>query len=279
VTAVELDLTTIKERQQQTWGSGNYTAVAAKIVIIAERLAEAAELRAGDTVLDVATGNGNAALAAARRGCEATGVDYVPALVEHGRARAAVEGLDVEFVVGDAESLPCDDASFDAVLSCLGVMFTPDQERAARELVRVCRPGGTIALANWTPTSFVGELFATVARHVPPPAGLKPPGLWGTEERLRELFAEDVSRLRTWQQRFVFRFRSTEDFADFFRANYGPVHKAFEVLDERGRKTLHDDLIALAEKHDREPGPSVAMSSEYLEAVAIRSQERMNEGG
>jgi SAM-dependent methyltransferase len=264
------DLVAVKRRQQQTWVSGDYAAVGARIVLIAERLVDAADLRAGTTVLDVATGSGNAALAAARCGCEVTGVDYVPELLERGRVRAAAEGLQVEFVEGDAESLPFPEASFDAVLSCLGVMFTPDQERAAAELLRVCRPGGTIALANWTPSSFVGAMFRTVARHVPPPAGVKPPGLWGTEERLGELLGDAVSQLTATRRVFVFRFRSPDDFARFFRAKYGPVHKAFEALDEAGRKQLHDDLTALASTHDRAPGRSLAMAAEYLEAVAVR---------
>jgi SAM-dependent methyltransferase len=264
------DLVAVKHRQRQTWESGDYAAVAARIVLIAEQLADAADLPAGATVLDVATGSGNAALAAARCGCEVTGVDYVPELLERGRARAAAEGLQVRFLEGDAERLPFPDASFDAVLSCLGVMFTPDQERAAAELLRVCRPGGTIALANWTPSSFVGEMFRTVSRHVPPPAGVRPPGQWGTRERLAELLGAGVSRLTATEREFIFRFRSPDDFADFFRANYGPVHKAFEALDEAGRQRLHDDLTALARRHDRSPEPSVAMASGYLEVVATR---------
>jgi SAM-dependent methyltransferase len=268
--APQPDLTAVKHRQQQTWASGDYGAVAARIVVMAERLVEAADLLAGDRVLDVATGTGNAALAAARCDCEVTGIDYVPGLLERGRARAAAEGLEVAFAEGDAEHLAFPDASFDAVLSCLGVMFTPDQERAAAELVRVCRPGGTIALANWTPSSFVGGILRTVSKHIPPPAGVRPPGLWGTEERLRELLGGAVSQLEIKERTFVFRFRSLDDFVRFFRGNYGPVHKAFAALDEAGRERLHHDLVALAREHDREPGPTVAMASEYLEVVAVR---------
>jgi ubiquinone/menaquinone biosynthesis C-methylase UbiE len=264
------DLEAVKRRQQQVWGSGDYAAVASRIILIAERLVEAADLQAGSTVLDVATGSGNSALAAARCGCEVTGIDYVPELLERGRVRAAAEGLPVEFIEGDAENLPFPDSSFDAVVSCLGVMFTPNQERAAAELLRVCRPGGTIALANWTPTGFVGEIFRTVGRHVPPPPGVKPQGLWGTEERLVELFGDGVSKLTATRRDFVFRFRSAAEFADFFRHNYGPVHKAFEALDDSGQRQLHADLTTLAAKHDRAPGPSVAMASEYLEAIAVR---------
>jgi SAM-dependent methyltransferase len=269
--AVQPDLAAVKQRQQQTWASADYAAVAALIVPMAEALAQNAGLRAGDRVLDVATGSGNAALAAARCGCEVTGVDYVPALLERARARAAAEGLEIEFAEGDAEHLAYPDVSFDAVLSCLGVMFTPDQERAAAELVRVCRPGGTIGLVNWTPAGFIGQLLRTVGKHVPPPAGVRPPPQWGTEERLGELLGDAVSRLDVRRRTFVFRFRSPNDFATFFRDNYGPVHKAFAALDEPGRERLYDDLTALAREFDREEGPSVAMPAEYLEVVATRT--------
>jgi SAM-dependent methyltransferase len=244
--APQPDLAAVKARQRQTWASADYGAVAARIVLMAERLVDAADLHAGQRVLDVATGTGNAAVAAARNGCEVTGIDYVPALLERGRARAAAEGLQVTFQEGDAEHLAFPDASFDAVLSCLGVMFTPDQERAA------------------------AELFKTIGRHVPPPAGIKPPPLWGTEERLRELLGSATSALRSERRAFVFRFRSPEDFAGFFRDNYGPVHKAFAALDEPGQQRLHHDLVELAKEFDRATGPSVAMPSEYLETIAIR---------
>ena len=269
--AAQPDLAAVKQRQQQTWSSADYAAVAARIVPMAEGLAQNAGLRAGDRVLDVATGSGNAALAAARCGCEVTGVDYVPALLERARARAAAEGLEIEFAEGDAENLAFPDASFDAVLSCLGVMFTPDQERAAAELVRVCKPGGTIGLVNWTPAGFIGQLLRTVGKHVPPPAGVRPPPQWGTEERLGELLGDAVSRLDIQRRTFVFRFRSPDDFASFFRDNYGPVHKAFGALDEPGRERLYDDLTALAREFDQEEGPSVAMPAEYLEVVATRA--------
>ena len=264
------DLAAIKARQQVTWTSGDYHAVAARIAPIAERLVEEADLPAGARVLDVAAGSGNATLAAARAGCLVTGLDYVPELLERGRLRAAAEGLPAEFVEGDAEALPYPDGSFDAVLSCVGVMFAPDQERAAAELVRVCRPGGTIALANWTPASFVGGVFRTVGKYVPPPAGLKPPGLWGTRERLEELLGGSVSELRVTEREYVFRFRTAAEFTDFFRVNYGPVRKAFEALDEAGQRALHADLTALAVEFDRGPGPSVAMPSAYLEVIARR---------
>ena len=268
MTTTDVDLDAIKDRQQRTWASGDYAAVAARIVLIAEQLADGAGLRAGDTVLDVATGSGNAALAAARCGCTVTGVDYVPALLDRGRLRAEAEGLDVRFEVGDAEQLPFEDGSFDAVLSCLGVMFTPNQPQAAAELVRVCRPGGTIAVANWSPTSFVGGMFRTVGRHVPPPPGLDPPGLWGTEQRVQELLGPASSELTFTPRRFTFRFRSPDDFVDFFRSHYGPVHKAFEAAEQP--RQLHADLISLAVEHNSSTGPTVAIASEYLEAVAIK---------
>jgi SAM-dependent methyltransferase len=252
------------------WSSGDYHAVAARIMPIAERLVEAADLPAGARVLDVAAGSGNAALAAARCGCAVTGLDYVPELLERGRVRAAAEGLPVDFVAGDAEKLPYPDGAFDAVLSCVGVMFAPDQERAAAELVRVCRPGGTIALANWTPASFVGGIFRTVGKHVPPPPGVKAPGLWGTRQRLEELLGGSLSELSVTERSYVFRFRSAAEFTDFFRVNYGPVRKAFEALDEAGQRQLQADLTALAVEFDRGPGPSVAMPSAYLEVVATR---------
>jgi len=264
------DLVAVKHRQQKMWASGDYSAVAARIAVMAEDMVQAAGLKAGERVLDVATGSGNAALAAARCGCVVTGTDYVPELLERGRARAAAEGLEVWFAEADAEDLPYRDGEFDAVLSSLGVMFAPDQERAAAELVRVCRPGGTIAMVNWTPTGFIGGLLRTVSKHVPPPAGVRPPTLWGTEERLGELLGDAVSDLRVTRREYVFRFRSPEDFARFFRDNYGPTLKAFEALDEAGRERLFDDLTALARDHDQEPGPSVAMPSEYLEVVATR---------
>jgi ubiquinone/menaquinone biosynthesis C-methylase UbiE len=264
------DLVAVKQRQQKMWASGDYSAVAARIAVMAEDMVQAAGLKAGERVLDVATGSGNAAIAAARSGCVVTGTDYVPELLERGRARAAAEGLEVWFAEADAEDLPYADGEFDAVLSSLGVMFAPDQERAAAELVRVCRPGGTIAMVNWTPTGFIGGLLRTVGKHVPPPAGVRPPTLWGTEERLGELLGDAVSDLKVTRREFVFRFRSPEDFARFFRDNYGPTLKAFEALDEPGQERLVDDMTALARDHDQEPGPSVAMPSEYLEVVATR---------
>ena len=241
----------------------------ARFAPIAERLVDAAGLRAGDAVLDVATGTGDAALAAARCGCEVTGVDFVGALLERGRERAADEGLDVNFGEGDAEDLPYPDDSFDAVLSCVGVMFTPDHVRAATELVRVCRPGGTIALANWTPAGFVGRMFQTIATHVPVRSLMWPPGLWGTEEHLRQLLRHAVTDLRVARRTCVFRFGSPAELFGAFGDYYGPLLVALDALDQSGREALCGDLAALVARHDRDPGPSIAVPAEYLEAIAV----------
>ncbi|MBE1488352.1 class I SAM-dependent methyltransferase [Plantactinospora soyae] len=266
-----LDLGAVKSTQQQTWASGDYHAVAARIYPISELLVTAADLPAGARVLDVATGSGNAAIAAARCGCLVTGLDYVPELLARGRVRAAAEGLPVEFVAGDAEQIGYPDGTFDAVLSCVGVMFAPDQEKAAAELVRVCRPGGTIALANWTPDGFIGDLFRTVGRHVPPPKGLRPPAEWGTGQRLAELFGATVTDLRATRREFVFRHASPEQFADFFRENYGPTLKAFEALGQEHGEPLHADLVELARRSNVATDGTVRLPSAYLEVVATRA--------
>ncbi|MFG1916575.1 class I SAM-dependent methyltransferase [Micromonospora sp. NPDC048898] len=268
-----LDFDAVKTRQQVTWASGDYGAVAALIHPISESLVTAADLSAGALVLDVATGSGNAAIAAARCGCVVTGVDYVPGLLERGRQRAAAERLPVAFVTGDAEHLAHPDGTFDAVLSVVGVMFAPDQQRAAAELVRVCRPGGTVALASWTPQGFVGELFRTVARQVPPPPGLRAPVEWGDEARVRELLGGAVGDLRAVRREFVFRFGTPEEFALFFRANYGPTLKAFEALPEERRPQLHADLVQLARTHNRATDGTVRIPAEYLEVVARRTAD------
>ncbi len=270
-TDIHIGPSTVNERRRWTWASGDYGVIAARIAPLAESLVDSAGLRAGEAVLDVATGTGNAAIAAARCGCQVTGIDCVEALLERGRERAAAEGLSVHFMQGDAEDLPYAGASFDAVLSCVGVMFTPNHVRAARELVRVCRPGRTIALANWTPAGFVGRMFQTVAEYVSPPSLMWSPGLWGTEEHVRCLLGRAVGDLALSRREFVFRFRSPMEFVEVFRDYYGPVRHAFDTLDERGRQAMHEDLVALVARHDREPGPSVAVPSEYLEAVAVRA--------
>ena len=221
-------------------------------------------------MLDVAAGNGNATLAAARRWCEVISTDYVPALLERGRMRAAAEGLPVEFEQADAENLPYADASFDVVLSTFGVMFTPDQEKAAAELARVCRAGGRIGLANWTPASFVGELFKLLGQYLPPPAGVRSPALWGTEERLRELFANRTRSIEIGRKYFVFRYRSAAHWLETFRSFYGPVQKAFAALDEAKRGWLTADMIALAERFNHANDGTLVVPSEYLEVVITR---------
>ena len=265
------DLREVKRRQQLVWASGDIHTVAARIVLVAESLCDAADLRAGWRVLDVATGSGNAAIAAARHGCRVVGVDYVPALLERGLRRAAAEGLAVELLEADAESLPFPDASFDAVTSVFGCMFTPDQERAAGELLRVCRPGGTVALACWTPDGFIGELFDTVARHVPPLAGVPSPMLWGDEQHLQGLLGAEVDSLTMSEREFTFRFGSAEELIAFFRRWYGPTVKAFAALEGAARDALERDLIALVRRHDRLAGGAIAVPAAYTEAIAIRS--------
>jgi len=264
------DLAAVKQRQQSAWASGDFAVVAARIVLVAEHLCDTADLQAGWRVLDVATGSGNAAIAAARLGCTAVGVDYVPALLERGRTRAAAEGLAIELVEGDAESLPFTDGSFDAVLSVFGSMFAPDHARAAAELLRVCRPGGTIALASWTPDGFIGELFRTVSAHVPPPAGVPSPMLWGTEAHLRELLGEGIASLEVAERTFTWRFPSAEHFVTFFRLWYGPTLKAFAALEGKARDALEHDLVALAGRFDRLKGTdAIAIPATYTEAVAV----------
>ena len=263
------NLAAVKQRQQQAWASGDYHAVAARIVVVAERLVDAADLQAGWRVLDVATGSGNAAIAAARLGARAVGVDYVPSLLERARARAAAEGVLVELVEGDAEALPFADALFDAVTSVFGAMFAPDHERAAAELVRVSKPGGTIALASWTPAGFLGDFFRTMATHVPPPAGVLSPMLWGTESHLRSLFGDHIASLESVERTLTFRFRTADEFVSFFRTWYGPTLKAFESLDAAPRDALERDLVALATRHDRLGGEAIAIPATYLETIAI----------
>lgn len=264
------DLAALKARQQGAWSSGNYAVVGTTLQLVGEQLCEALDLRAGSKVLDVAAGNGNATLAAARRWCEVTSSDYVPALLEQGRARAAAEGLRVDFQVADAEALPFADASFDAVLSTFGVMFTPNQDKAAAELLRVCRGGGRIGLANWTPDGFIGQLFKTLGRYLPPPAGVKSPALWGTEARLAELFGAQVSEIRATPRSFVFRYRSPQHWLEVFRTYYGPTLKAFAALDAEKQAALADDMIALAERFNAARDGSLAAGGDYLEVVVTK---------
>jgi len=244
--------------------------IASLIVPISERLCDAIDLRAGERVLDVATGSGNTAIAAARRLCEVTGVDYVPELLERGRARAAAEGFYINFVEGDAEAMPAADAAYDVVLSTFGAMFAPNQEQAAQELLRACRSGGRIGLANWTPDGWIGEIFRIVSRHVPPPAGLRPPTRWGTEDGLAELFDNGIVELQAARLNFGWRFASAQQYLDLFRTYYGPVHKAFGALDGTGQEALARDLVASVERFNRATDGTLLVPAEYLEAVAIK---------
>jgi ubiquinone/menaquinone biosynthesis C-methylase UbiE len=264
------NLSAIKDRQQKTWTSGNYARIGNTLVIMGELLCEAVNVHAGDKVLDVATGSGNTAISAARRFCDTTGIDYVPELIEHARKRAEVEGVEVSFEVGDAEDLPYPDASFDVVLSTLGVMFAPDQEKVAEELLRICRPGGKIGLANWTPDGFIGNMFRTLGKHVPPPPGIKPPPLWGTEERLRELLGEGVASLEVRQRSYMLRYPSAGHFVEYFRSYYGPTLKAFESLDRDGQEALAKDLEELLEQWNTSGDATLIVPSDYLEVVAVR---------
>ena len=259
------DLAAVKSRQQGTWSSGDYAVIGTTLQIVGESLCEALDLRAGQSVLDVAAGNGNATLAAARRWCDVTSTDYVPALLDRGRDRAKAEHLDVTFLPADAEALPFADASFDAVLSTFGVMFTPDQDRAAAEMLRVCRPGGKIGLANWTPDGFIGQVFKTLGGHLPAPAGVKPPALWGTEARMAELFP--VAKVQTTRRDFVFRYRSPRHWLEVFRTWYGPMLKAFAALDPNGQAALEADLLALVARMNRSGDATMVLPSAYLEVV------------
>jgi SAM-dependent methyltransferase len=265
-----VDLAAVKGRQQAAWSAGDYAVVGTTLQIVGESLCEALDLRPGVRVLDVAAGNGNATLAAARRWTDVTSTDYVPALLERGRARASAEGLPVQFEQADAENLPYGDANFDVVLSTFGVMFTPDQEKAASEMARVCKPGGKIGLANWTPASFIGQLFKQMGQYLPPPAGVKSPALWGTEERLRELFGNRLDAIAIERKNFVFRYRSPAHWLEVFRTFYGPMQKAFGALDSTKQEALAADLIALAGRFNRATDGSLAAPGEYLEVVVKR---------
>ena len=265
-----IELPALKARQQVAWASGNYAVIGTTLQLVGELAAEACDLRTDERVLDVAAGNGNATLAAARRGARVTSTDYVGTLLEAGAARARAEGLDVVFEVADAEALPYADASFDAVLSTFGVMFAPDHDKSAAEMLRVCRPGGRIALANWTPEGFIGQMFRTLGRHLPPPpAGAQPPALWGTEAHLRTLFGTAAASIAVTRRMFTFRYRSPAHFVDTFRTWYGPVHKAFAALGDKA-PALERDLTELLVSSNRGGADALLVDSEYVEVVVTR---------
>lgn len=265
-----LTLQEIKAKQQVTWSSGDYSKVAWITQPLSEVLIDAADPWPGSEVLDVATGTGHVALAAARRFCRATGIDYVPALLAVARARAAAEGLDVTFIEGDTEHIPFPDARFDYVLSCIGAMFAPDQERTASELLRVTSSGGTVGMVNWRPEGFIGELFRTIGAHVPPPEGLKPAALWGNEERVRELLGHAVSSAVFKEGSIRMGFRSPEHFADFFLTNYGPTLKAYEALEGERRSAFRRDVVDLATRYNRRADDGASLDWTYLLVIATK---------
>ena len=261
------DRAAVKARQQAAWASGDYAVVGTTLQIVGEALCEALDLRAGQRVLDVAAGNGNATLAAARRWCHVVSTDYVPALLERGRERAVAERLEVEFRQADAEALPFADGTFDVVVSTFGVMFTPDQERAAAELLRVCRAGGRIGLANWTPDGFIGQLFRTIGKHLPPPPGIASPALWGTEARIEAMFGQHAASVRIEKRTFVFRYASAHHWLEVFRGYYGPLLKAFAALDQDAAAALERDVIDLVGRFNRSGDDAMVVPSDYLEIV------------
>lgn len=265
------DFAAIKTRQQAAWSSGDYAVVGTTLQIVGETLAEAMDLRAGERVLDVAAGNGNASLAAARRWCEVVSTDYVGALLARGRERAAADRLDIEFREADAEQLPFGDGAFDAVLSTFGVMFTPNPRRSAAEMLRVCRPGGRIGLANWTPDGFIGQLFKTIGRHVAPPAGVESPALWGTPERIEALFGAQAAQVAIQTRQFTFRYRSPQHWLEIFRTFYGPVLKAFAALEPAGQAQLAADLTELMARFNRAGDGTLVAPSDYLEIVVTKA--------
>jgi ubiquinone/menaquinone biosynthesis C-methylase UbiE len=265
-----VDIAAVKSRQQAAWSAGDYAVVGTTLQIVGETLCEALDLRAGTSVLDVAAGNGNASLAAARRWCDVASTDYVPSLLESGRARAEAEGHTIEFEQADAERLPFADATFDVVLSTFGVMFTPDQDKAAAEMARVCKPGGKIGLANWTPESFIGQLFKTIGKYIPPAPGLKSPALWGTKARLEELFGNTAKEIRTTSREFVFRYRSPAHWIEVFRTYYGPMNKTYGALDAERQAAFTQDLLAQMESRNRSGDRTLVLPSEYLEVVIER---------
>jgi ubiquinone/menaquinone biosynthesis C-methylase UbiE len=268
VTPAAPDFGAIKQRQQKTWASGDYQMIAAQILITAEVLIESLDVHSTERVLDVATGTGNAALAAARRNCEVVGADYVPELLERAAGRAAAEGLPgITWVEADAEALPFADASFDVVTSVFGSMFAPNQEQTASEIARVVRPGGRIGLVSHTPEGFIGQLFKVIGGHVPPPAGIRPPVQWGTEARLRELFGDRIADLQAEKRNLVFRYASPQHWIDFWREHYGPTLKAFEAVGAAGSEALERDLHELIGRFNRATDGTMVVPNEYLEAV------------
>jgi ubiquinone/menaquinone biosynthesis C-methylase UbiE len=267
-----VDLDAVKQVQQKVWSEGDFAMVAGTQMIVAEELAEAADILPDERVLDVACGSGNATLAAARRAWGNTvGLDYVPGLLDRGRERAAAERLEIEFLEGDAENLPFEDASFDVVLSTFGVMFAPNHQRTAAELLRVCKPGGRIGMCNWTPQGYTGQMFATTVKHAPPPPGVQPPTLWGTEDHLRDLFGDEITEMSIEPRELVFRYRSADHWLEFFRTYFGPTKKAFERIGPEGEEALASDLKALIERFNTAGDRAMRVPGEYLQVIAARA--------
>lgn len=266
---VSSDYDAIKTRQRTAWGAGDYCKIGSTVQFTGEQLAEALALRPGSRALDVAAGNGNITLALARRSVQVTSTDFVEALLERSRARAVAEGFDIDYRVADAEQLPFEDGEFDAVVSTFGVMFTPNQERSARELMRVCRSGGRIGLLNWTPTSFIGRLFEVLGRHVPPPPGVRSPARWGDEAWLQENFGAGAAGIEIDSKDFMFVSTSPEDFLATWRQYYGPITKAFVTVGDDGAAALEADILALLRELDVATDGTMRVPGEYLE-VRIR---------
>jgi len=264
------DLAAVKARQQAVWASGDFAVVGTTLQVVGEDICEAVDLRSTERVLDVAAGNGNATLAAARHFAEVVSTDYVPSLLASGSRRAEAEGLPVRFQPADAEALPFEDASFDVVLSTFGVMFAPNHDAAASELARVCRPGGRIGLASWTPEGFVGGMFKVVARHVPPPAGVRPPALWGTVAHVDALLGPAARHIAHEKRTFTFRYKSAGHFVEVFRTYFGPIHTAFAKLDADGQRAFEADLLALLHQWDRGGGTGLVIPGEYLQTVVTK---------
>jgi len=269
-TPAKPDLAAVKQRQMATWSSGDYSVIGTTLQIVGETLAEACDVKWDERVLDIAAGNGNVTLAAARRGGQVTSTDYVASLLERGAERAQAERLNVTFKTADAEALPFEDHSFDVVVSTFGAMFSPDHNRVAAEMARVCRPGGRIGLCNWTPEGFIGELFKTLGRRLPPPAGLQSPALWGVESHVKDLFTGRSKSIVTSRRHFNFRYRSAAHFIEVFRNWYGPLHQAFKVLSPADAAGFESDLTDLLNRLNRAGSGSLVVPSEYLEVIITR---------
>jgi ubiquinone/menaquinone biosynthesis C-methylase UbiE len=268
--AASPDLSALKAKQHAAWSSGDYAVVGATLQIMGESLCEAMDLRGGQKVLDVAAGNGNVTLAAARRWCDVTSTDYVESLLERGRARAQAEGWNIKFQEADAEALPFKDASFDAIVSTVGVMFVADHAKAAKEMLRVCKPGGKIGMASWTPDGYIGQLFKTIGKYVAPPPGAKSPALWGTQAHLDHLFGPDASSIVSTKREFMFRYRSAQHCIDIFKTYYGPVLKTFGALSSMDQAALKNDMLALIDRFNRATDGTMVVPAEYLEVVIVK---------